>query len=60
MIIGIQESSKNVCRICLVFNMVLFMFPEMMLMMTIMLSKIQYTKNLFQILMILRCQGKDV
>jgi hypothetical protein len=60
MILGMQESSKNVCRICLVFNMVLFMSLEMMLMMTIMLSKIQYTKNLFQILMALGCQGKDI
>jgi len=48
---GTQESQKNVCRICSVFNMVLFRSPEMMLMITIMLSKIQYSKSPFQILM---------
>jgi hypothetical protein len=36
---GMQESPKNVCHICLVFNVVLFMSPEMMLMMTIVLVK---------------------
>jgi hypothetical protein len=49
--LGMQESLEKICFICLVFNMVLFMSPEMMLTMTIMLSKIQYTKNMFQILM---------
>jgi len=49
--LGMQESPKNVCHICSVSNVVLFMSPEMMLMITIMLSKIQYTRSLFQILM---------
>jgi hypothetical protein len=47
---GMQKSLKNVCGICLVFSLVLFMSLEMMFTMTITLSKIQYTKSLFQIL----------
>jgi hypothetical protein len=48
---GKQESHKNVCHICLVFNVVLFMFPKTMFTMVIVLSKFQYTRSLFQILM---------
>jgi hypothetical protein len=51
MLTGMRESPKNVYRICLVFSVVLFMSPEMMLMTTIMLLKIQYTRSLCQILM---------
>jgi hypothetical protein len=51
MILGTLESLKNVCCICLVFNVVIFMYIEMMIMITIVLSKIQYTKSQFQILM---------
>jgi hypothetical protein len=47
---GMQKSLKNVYCICLVFSLVLFMSLEMMFIMTIVLSKIQYTKSLFQVL----------
>jgi hypothetical protein len=51
MILGMQKSPKNVWHICLISTVVLFMSLEMMLMIIIVLSKIQYNKRLFQILM---------
>jgi hypothetical protein len=62
MLLGMQESLKNVSCICFVFSLVLFMSLEMMSMMIIMLSKIKYIRSLFQILMWgpLGCQSSEV
>ncbi len=46
-----EKTTKKCLLYCLVFNVVLFMSLEMLLRMIIMLSKIQYTRSLFQILM---------
>jgi len=45
------KSLEKVCLTCLVFILVLFMSLEVMFTMTTMVSKIHYTKSLFQILM---------
>ncbi len=49
--LGMQESLKNVSCICFFFSLILFMSLKMMSMMIIMLSKIKYIRNLFQIFM---------
>jgi hypothetical protein len=46
-IFGNARVTENVYCICLIFSLVLFILLKMMFVMTTMLSKIQYTKNMF-------------